>query len=269
MGEAKARKKAAQAAVAAIAGVDRKIMSQAVIKTMSAITDLEGADCLGYAIIGAGLLKNLGVPARAVAGHASWRVGPGDGDMVVHDPGAEAVTVHQPFTKPDIKAAMFHAWIEVDGPSGIEVVDLTTFQLADKARALDAIDGGKTQVDFCPDFIWERAPGAQWTSRAVAQAPQGGVFSYRREPRIEGAVFSRVDHEALETAVSTASFVYDKLARNEPVMVIGVDGETGQHQTQAPKMNESVAKQSMSEPAPQDGCGAQEPFTKARSPLRP
>ncbi len=252
MGEAKAKKKAAQAAAAAMAGINKKVVSEAVIKIMSAITDLEGADCLGYAIIGAGLLKNLGLPARAVAGHAAWRVGPGDGDMIAHDPGVEAVTVHQPFTKPDIKAAMFHAWVEVDGPHGLEVVDFTTFQLADKARALDAIDGGKTQVDFCPDFIWQHSPSSHWTSQFVAKAPQGGVFSYRREPRIENAVFSHVDHEALETAISTASFVYEKMLKNESVMVIGIDNETGEHQTRVLKLSESIGKNSSSSTSNKD-----------------
>jgi hypothetical protein len=240
VGEAQKRKKIGEQNARARAAIDPAKVAQAVKKTMGAITDMEGSDCLGYAIIGAALLNHLGLQARPVVGHSSWRVGPGDGDMVVHDPNALATTVFSPATIGQQKAGMFHVWIECDGPDGVEVIDFTTFQLADKARALDAMDGGKTQVDFCPDFIWEKAPAPHWTGRSVAQAPHAGIFSYKRVPQIEGFVLAQVNDSAIQSAVAMAIHVHKKLANNENVQVIGIDSQNGNVQTSAPKMVDQI-----------------------------
>lgn len=235
MGEAKNRKLAAEKVAGAIEAVKPEEVFRAVRQTMDALSNLSGVDCLWFSLVGAGLLKHLGVPARAVAGHASWRVGPGDGDMVVHDPSVTPAAVYVPSGQ----AVMFHAWIELDSPNGLKVIDFTTFQLQDKAAALDAADGGKTQVDFCPDFIWQDAPIRSMSTQEVAQAPDAGVYSYKRVKEVEAQVFQTQDHEDIERAVQAAIFVHGKIKLNEHVRVVGFDMETGEAQVEAPKLRNS------------------------------
>lgn len=227
MGEGKIRAREAARLLAIVERLDKAAIAQAVTKTMSAITDLQGVDCLGYAIVGAGLLNRLGLPARAVAGHATWRVGPGDGDIVSHDPSAMATTTYRPAGQ----AGLFHAWIELDGPMGLDLIDLTTFQLRNKAVALDSTDGGQTRVDFCPPFLWFAARSCLPSARSVAVAEHAGVYTYRRNRDVESVVFAGKDDHLLDAAITASAIVYNKLLEKEEVHVIGVDTETGDHQT--------------------------------------
>lgn len=237
MGQAKIRRDAAHKASQAVAAVNREHFAQAVRQIVGAISHVDGADCLTYALVGAGLLRELGVPARAVAGTAAWRVGPGDGDVVSHDPSADTAVVVGVG-----RAAMFHAWTEYDSPQGPIVVDLTTRQLRDKAASLDEADGGHTQVDFCPDLIWQPAP-AERSARWVAQQYDPGIFTYVRNPKIEEVVLGEnrheIDHET-QQAIAGAVHVYRALAAGTVIRVIGVD-ENGDHQETAPSLD-SVAK---------------------------
>lgn len=199
--------------------VDRDAFAKSVRLTMEAITTMRGADCVAYAIVGAEALHELGFKARPVAGYASWRVGPGDSDMVVHDPNANVSMV----VMPTATAMMFHAWIELDTPVGVHMVDLTTFQLRDKSAALDSMDGQKTAVDFCPDYIWGTPPDPKWNAHSVTQSQDVGVYSYKRVPEIEMKVMAGIKIKEMYDAVKAVSFVYGKILLGESVQVIGVD----------------------------------------------
>lgn len=220
MGEAARRRKQADQLNALLASVDRSAAQQAVNQVVSAITDFHGADCLLYASIGAGLLNQLGVPARAAAGSAVWRVGPGDSDLISHAPelgGSMFVPAQAPG-----KMGMFHAWIEV----GDLVIDFSTHALADKARMLDAADGGTTRVDWCPQALWLYKSEMLSLSQ-VRDHAHAGVCAYVRKDQVESVVLGEMAQTDLEAAVLAALHVYHSACAGQEVRVIGV-GENGQ-----------------------------------------
>jgi hypothetical protein len=66
------------------------------------------------------------------------------------------------------------------------VVDLTTWQLRIKAENNDRMDGCRTMVEFCPDYLW--VPETEATRRSideVADAYEAGVYSYVRKANLE------------------------------------------------------------------------------------
>lgn len=210
-------------------------VAAAVRQVASAVTSFHGADCHLYAHIGAALLNSLGYPVRVVAGSAIWRVGDGDSDVVSHAREIEGPQYSQAGTS-GLNAAIFHAWIE--GPGA--VIDFSTFTLRRKAQQLDAVDGGHTEVTWCPDFIWEsstairpavRSGKAQKTPRSVLMAPKAGVFNYTRHPDIESVVLKwNFDlEEALLSTTFAVKAVYAALCEGRSINVIGL-AEDGSHQ---------------------------------------
>jgi hypothetical protein len=147
MGQAKLKKQILERAAQQASQIDRNLLARAVRQVVGAATDFHGADCLLYALVGAAVLRELGVPAEAAAGSAVWRVGAGDSDVISH-----AREVAGPaFVQAGVSAAMqFHAWVEAPGL----LVDFSTHTLPLKGAQLDAADGGKTTVDWAPEFLW-------------------------------------------------------------------------------------------------------------------
>lgn len=223
MGEATRKRKQAEHLKKLLASVDRSALQKAVNQVVRAITDFHGADCLLYASVGAGLLNQLGVPARAAAGSAAWRVGPGDSDLISHAPEL-AGPQFQPANIVG-HAVMFHAWIEV----GDHVIDLTTGSLSDKARMLDQADGGSTRVEWCPSALWmDKAQMPSLTS--VRDHPTAGVCAYIRKESVEKVVLSSIDTGSLDVAIHAAVHAYRAALTGTPLQVIGV-GDDG-HQTE-------------------------------------
>jgi hypothetical protein len=259
MGEAKRRRAAAASgssdrpqsregpgALAAQSQADRDMIYRAVRQAAAAVSREYGADCLAYAIIGAALINHVAGAqvARAVAGSAAWRVGPGDGDVISH-----AAEISQPaaavtsslMAEPGAlaKSFMFHAWIELDELDSMSnrsvpmVVDFTTNALRHKAKALDRSDGGNTLVDWAPEYLWiERARGV--SMRRVLQAPDCGVFGYRRDALIENKAFhqdipgqseesTRQAREAIDMAASAAIVAWKAMKAGSMVRIIGLD----------------------------------------------
>lgn len=241
MGDAK-RKRLAQIQAASAASrlgqqeIDIGRVAAAVRQVIGAITDFHGADCRMYAHIGAGLLSSLGMgEVKVVAGSAAWRVGSGDSDVVSHAREINGMQFSMAGTQ---QAALFHSWIETPDL----VIDFSTATLRAKAAMLDAADGGKTTVDWCPDFIWyskgQRAclQGVDATSagkaqgesvvrpRSVLMAPNAGVFNYTRHADIESFALSEDGalRESLASAVFAAQSAYAALGRGETIKVIGV-----------------------------------------------
>lgn len=139
-----------------------------------------GSDCYTHAALGQVLLADLGSQTRLQAGFAAWRVGPGDHDVISHAP-AEKVYVPS-----GAQGFPYHAWL-----AGCDhVIDFTTYQLREKARQLDALDGGRTNVEWCPDFLF--LPRREIRPlNTVSNSSTPGVSYY--EPR--GDVLERLQDE--------------------------------------------------------------------------
>ena len=219
MGEAKRKKliDASKPSAQAIAVDQREMMAEALRRVVGAVTDFHGADCIMYAQIGAELLLRQGLDAKRVAGGASWRVGPGDGDVVSHV-GSLSMVVGAPVGVE--YGAMFHAWIEV----GDTLIDFTTHSLRDKAGQLDDMDGGHTQVDWAPPYLWIDRANCQ-SHKAVAMAPGAGGFSYVRNSDIEKLVFADVlADEDVQYLADGVEMAMRMMAAGQELKIIGVGG---------------------------------------------
>lgn len=232
MGEAKRRKGLVDASRAALQaeGQGPEVparMAQAVRQVMGSLTYHSGADCLLYAQLTAGLLRSLGIAdARIAAGSAAWRVGDGDTDVFAH---AREFSGAQLWLQEGAgQAAAFHAWVEV--PSLKLLVDFTTWSLRDKARQLDAADGGHTAVNWCPAYLWiedGEGPGT-WlrTPDQVRVAKHAGAFAYVRHADIEARVLaSAVSEDALARHIQAVRLAYLAIKEGQTLQVFGVDAE--------------------------------------------
>lgn len=231
MGEAKRKQQAMLAAqTKQDASVDPARAAAAVHQVVQAVTDFHGADCLLYAHIGAELLRSMGLDAQVVAGSAAWRVGSGDSDVISH---AREISGMKYSQADEQQSAMFHAWIEAPGL----IIDFSTATLRNKAAQLDAADGGSTQVDWCPDYIWQSThtpppnPGPSGTPmrdpKAVLKAADAGAFNYTRHADIEAMVISKTAgiRDDIGPAVFGAQAAYAALCRGETINVIGLSPE--------------------------------------------
>lgn len=228
MGEAN-RRRAAEAAQAQNmpSPEDLELIAKAMHQVVGAITSSFGADCLMYAGVGAKVLTALGMPAKMVAGSAGWRIGPGDGDMISH-----AVEMHSQMSTIGIPegakaAGMFHAWVE----SGDTIVDFTTGSLREKARYLDQMDGGRTQVDWAPEFLV--TPKRKVKSlQDVANGFDIGVYAYIQHPQIEAVVFkNHADKMDFDAPAAAVLMTFRAMKAGNMVQVIGVGDGPGDHQT--------------------------------------
>ena len=122
--------------------VDIPRLAAAMRKYAMAASDRLGSDSYIHAAIVREILAQIGFESHVVVGHAAWRVGPGDNDVILHAP--------MPGMVIQANALPYHVWVEMDGA----LLDVTTFQLRLKAEQLDAQDGGQTIVVWCPDFLF-------------------------------------------------------------------------------------------------------------------
>ncbi|WP_434715988.1 hypothetical protein [Paraburkholderia sp. A3RO-2L] len=206
MGEAKrkreqameldARKEALTAAVASV--------SHAIRRLAEAASAHIGSDCYLHAGLGRILLADLGFEFQLRVGFAAWRLGPGDGDVVSH------TLRTQGYLPAGAKGFAYHAWLT----AGDWVVDFTTYQLARKARELDAIDGGHTTVQWCPDYLLLKTNQIR-SYQEVAQAPNAGVAYYEAHAALTQrmAQTSSLDAEDIATA--------RLILRNPEMVVLG------------------------------------------------
>lgn len=159
-------------------------------KMMQATSADYGLDCHTHALFGQRMLIEAGITdAQVNVGFASWRVGNGDGDVISH--------VKDVKSYPSLPNALaFHAWIS----AGHYLIDFSTYQIADKAAALDAMDGGKTDVAWAPEYLVVKKDTIS-TERDVAKFTKG-LYYYERDLVIEAKVRSGerpLKEEDLET----------------------------------------------------------------------
>lgn len=166
-------------------------VSLALRKYMLAASSHCGGDCYAHAAFGQALLKDRGIETRLTAGHAAWRIGPNDADVIGHTP--EAATVG-PTGGPGFG---YHCWLECPAlPGKGFVIDFTTYQLRLKAQMLDASDGGRTVVEWCPDYLL--LPRENIGSyREVARTPMVGIAYYEEKAGLDALLNFTFEHEDL------------------------------------------------------------------------
>lgn len=182
MGEAKLRARREAAERARFDSIDFARIAAAVRKLMTAASAQPGSDALQHADLARHLLSLEGLDADVVIGFAAWRVGPGDGDVVIHGGGHDpSVTIVR---QRDNELA-YHAWVETGG----HVFDVTTYQLAAKAADLDRLDGRTTTVSWCPDFVL--LPKAEIASFVRVRQETAGLMYYERDAYLQAVVRNR------------------------------------------------------------------------------
>jgi len=149
-------------------------ISSALRRLATAASGNLGSDCYIHAAIAQEILNRLGVSSKLVAGYAAWRVGKGDGDVILHAP-LQNMTAQQ-------GAVPYHVWLEV----GNHLVDFTTYQLRYKASQMDKLDGGSTTVKWCPDYLSVPKKSVS-TLRAVIQL-RAGMYFYKQNTAIENLI---------------------------------------------------------------------------------
>jgi len=165
--------------------------SAALRKLAEAASSHLGHDCYLHAALGQILMADQGIKCDLMVGFAAWRVGSGDGDVISHVPNEKG------FLPEGVQGFGYHAWLR----HGDYLVDLTTYQLPEKARALDEADGGHTDVQWSPDYVV--TPLSKMHSyKHVAQAPGPGVFYYEASQLLAQKLASAysVDPENVEIA---------------------------------------------------------------------
>jgi hypothetical protein len=111
--------------------------------------------------------------STVVGGYAAWRVGMGDGDVVVHHP---SVGGYAPSGA--VLAGAMHAWVEL----GPVIIDATTYTLAKKLHELDRLDGRRSLCLWAPQGLVTAHSKA--TLHNVRQGYQAGAYYYERDDNV-------------------------------------------------------------------------------------
>lgn len=160
------------------------------------------SDCYIHAAIAQEMLTSLGVASKLVVGYAAWRVGNGDGDVIIHAP--------LPNMPSQPGGVAYHVWLEVEN----HLIDFTTYQLRRKAAQMDKLDGGTTAVTWCPDYLAVPKKAVS-PLRAVIQL-SAGMYFYKQDTAIEKLIVSTAlpldDYD-----VNTAWLLY----QNQELCVLG------------------------------------------------
>ena len=143
-------------------------MRAAVMRTIVAFGAPGVADCVYHAAATAGALRAAGLPAKFTAGAAWWSVGSGPGDIVQHGYDSRGrLIIGQNTVIPasdgtgNITVWPAHAWATYTVAGVPIIVDMTTYQIPEKARLIAESDGMPLDVTF--DFgayQWCRYPRA-------------------------------------------------------------------------------------------------------------
>lgn len=150
----------------------------AVLRKLAPLMSQEPArDAFFHMEIGQALLADGLIPTRRVYGFAAWRVGPGDGDILSYHPSALGWLPQSPESLP------YQPWLEVEDM----IIDFTTYQFEQRAKALDVVDGRTTCVDWFPRYLL--IPRSEVRSlRRVTDAMHSGVVYYQEVPELNRVV---------------------------------------------------------------------------------
>jgi len=206
MGEARRKRALAQQLESQRGALDAAVkqVSHALRRFAAAASASLGSDCYTHAELGRVLLGDLGFTFETRVGAAAWRVGRGDPDIVSHIPNVRG---HLP---PGTRGFAYHAWLE----SRDWLVDFTTYQLRRKGAELDALDGGATNVDWCPDYLLLSRPEIL-AFHTVRRAPSAGGAFYESSAQLAELMASGYHLDAED--VATARLIM----RNPEMKVLG------------------------------------------------
>lgn len=198
-------------------GVDLAILSKAIQALCNATSGSHGSDCAMIAGLAVEFMKHHDIQSEIVVGESAWRIdGEDAGACVVH------VNVGAPLTAftdgTGKKMLHYHVWIKLDA---LWFLDLTTYQLDMKAKALDALDGGTTPVSWCPDYLLFTEAQLS-TFQEVQQSYDAGVAYYEQRdfPQFEGNNCVEIDQDDVNNLMA----VYTKIKAGVPLMVAGPYG---------------------------------------------
>lgn len=204
MGQAKLNKLRTAEMDAKIATVDIAGYAEAIQKLCTAASSKLGGDCLVHAQIMQSMLASDGIESKIAIGNASWRVGDDDPEVISH--------IREPNYPYPENAYPYHVWLT----AGSYIIDVTTYQLRMKAAQLDEIDGGFTDVIWCPEFLCvkkETVSSFSDTAQLLA-----GTYFYAEDQVIYNKIMKEshpVDLDDLESAWT--------IYRNPGVNVIGLN----------------------------------------------
>ena len=184
MGEAKRRQIERKKMDEAIGKVDFGRVASAVQRLTRAASANYGSDCTLQSMLAQSILTRLGVKSDICVGFVAWRVGDGDGDVISHLP----VPGYEPSNPRELP---FHTWLTV----GNNIFDVTT-DMEEKAARLDALDGGKTTVDWTPPYLL--LPYDQVATYKDVAQKQAGLAYYERDAKLERLVLSEANSTSLD-----------------------------------------------------------------------
>lgn len=166
-----------------------------------------GSDCYVHAELSRALLSDLGFETRRMVGFAGWRVGTGPDDVIGHTPRIEG---HVP---PGAENGLpYHAWLECAGL----IIDCTTYLLRHKMQLLDAVDGGHSEVVWCPDFlILSRKEIRTHNELVLSRRP--GLAYYEAHPELDPIPNSRFTVDPLDLQLARM------ILRNPDMKVVGLE----------------------------------------------
>ena len=166
MGEASRRRAALGAAhTTAIPAADvQKRVYEAVHSTLEAFGAPRFGDCIYHAAATVGALRAAGIDAQVVGGAVWWAVGPGPADTATHGYRNGRISEHlwskdrfPGYDRVHLLDCHAVAGYRVAGASYI--VDMTTYQLPEKARLQSESDGMPMRVTMQVDpYYWGRLP---------------------------------------------------------------------------------------------------------------
>ena len=140
---------------------------------------LETDNCIFVAHILNDGFKKLNIESNICIGYACWSVGTGINDILNHMPNISITETT------DLSSIMMHAWIEIEEKK--RILDFTTYQLKKKAQFLDAIDGFKTNVEWCPNYLYSDQSKLK-SLEEIQTLSEAGIFGYQREKHYEDTV---------------------------------------------------------------------------------
>lgn len=155
-------------------------LSKAIQKLATAASANLGTDCYLHAALAQKFLADNGVNTKRVIGYAAWRVGPGDGDVILHAP-INGTPVAE-------NACMYHAWLEGENV----ILDFTTYTLKEKGRLLDLQDGGHTEVTWCPEYLQLHKVNVCCLRDVIQES--AGMCYYEHIPEVQAHVESTPHH---------------------------------------------------------------------------
>jgi hypothetical protein len=176
-------------------------ISSALRRLATAASRNHGSDCYIHSALAQVMLARLGIESKLVAGYAGWRLGNGDSDMVLHAPLPNMIP------QPGIP---YHVWLELDE----HILDFTTYQLRLKAAQMDELDGGKTNVVWCPDFLFATKKSISPLGRVIQK--RAGLYYYVREAALEAKIISAAS-SLDEDDIAHVWLLY----RNQEIQVFG------------------------------------------------